>query len=447
MLGIFGTGYVGLVTAVCLAEMGFSVIAHDLDIRKIRSLEQGNPTIFEPSLEEMLKRNLSEGRLIFTADSQKVVKNCETLFLCVGTPPKPDGSTDMSQVESVVKQVVQNMDGYRLLVVKSTVPVNTANWVRKVARLYSNTKKISLDVASNPEFLREGAAIYDFLHPDRIVIGVSSREARERLLQIYSKIECPKLVTDIATAEIVKYASNTFLSMKISFINMIADLCEKVGADVERVAEGMGLDPRIGRQFLKAGVGFGGSCFPKDLYSFIHTGQQHNVNVSVLEKVLEINNQRHLRLVDHLIEELWVLNGKNISVLGLAFKPGTDDVREAPSARLIGRLLELGAKVKCYDPIASSKFEEMYPELAKDIEIVNDLDDCVKGAHASVIITEWPEIVAMDLKRIKNLMEFPIIIDGRNALDHQRVGEIGFIYRALGRKTTIIEEDCEECFK
>lgn len=433
MLGVFGTGYVGLVTAVCLAELGFEVLANDLDIEKIEQLNQGNPTIFEPHLKKMLRNSLSAGRIRFTVDFKEVIGHCVTLFLCVGTPSKQDGSTDMSQVEAVVKQIVQNMDGYRLLVVKSTVPVNTADWVKKVARLYAKSKKFPLDVASNPEFLREGAAIYDFLHPDRIVIGVSTPQARERLLHIYSKIECPKVVTDTATAEIIKYASNTFLSTKVSFINMIADLCEKVGADVEQVAEGMGLDPRIGRQFLRAGAGFGGSCFPKDLRAFIHVGKQHNVDISLLEKVIEINQSRPDCLLHHLSAALWVLSGKNVAVLGLAFKPGTDDVRETPAGRLIRKLLEAGAKVKCYDPVATDNFKQMYTEESSRIEVVDSLEECVRGVHAAVLVTEWEEFIEMDLTTLKELMDFPIIIDGRNVLDPQKVLEAGFIYRAVGR--------------
>jgi len=432
-LGIIGIGYVGLVSAVCFAEAGFDVVAVDRDAEKISSLVQGKIPIFEEGLPELLAKHTQSGRLRFSAGIGEAVRESRIIFLCVGTPSRNDGNADMSQVESVVKDIVNTADGYRLLVVKSTVPVGTARWVRRVVNLYAKNRQVEIEVASNPEFLREGIAVRDFLYPDRIVIGAESERARQALLELYQGFDCPKLVTNLATAETIKYAANTFLATKISFINLLADFCEAVGADVELVARGMGLDQRIGKEFLKAGAGFGGSCLPKDLRAFICSAREHQVDSKLLESVLEINNSRPERLIGLLQKALWVIRGKQIAVLGLAFKPGTDDVRDTPAAKVIEKLKEEGAFIRAFDPVAVDNFQAAYPEISKDVAFYNRPEPCIQDSHAMVVITAWPQIVQLDLAVVKESMNFPIIIDGRNIFQGDAVKELGFKYYPTGK--------------
>jgi UDPglucose 6-dehydrogenase len=347
----------------------------------------------------------------------------------------------MSQVESVVKDIVNTADGYRLLVVKSTVPVGTTRWVRRVVNLYlsaaaqagAKNRQVEIEVASNPEFLREGIAVQDFLYPDRIVIGAESERARQALLELYEGFNCPKLVTNLATAETIKYAANTFLATKISFINLVADFCEAVGADVELVARGMGLDQRIGGEFLKAGAGFGGSCLPKDLQAFICSAREHQVDSKLLESVLEINNSRPERLIGLLQKALWVIRGKQIAVLGLAFKSGTDDVRDTPAAKVIEKLKEEGASIRAYDPLAADNFQATYPEISENVSFFDELEPCVQDSHAMVVVTAWPQIVQLDLAAVKESMNFPIIVDGRNVFSCETLKELGFKYYPVGK--------------
>jgi UDPglucose 6-dehydrogenase len=433
-IGVFGAGYVGLVTAVCLSEYGYSIQVVETNPEKLAKLWQGINTIYEPGLTEMLARNLELGRLRFTDDAADTVRSAEVLFLCVGTPPRPDGGADLSQIESAMKAIVQHCgeDDRKTVVVKSTVPVGTAAWLDKVAKLYAKGKQVRLDVVSNPEFLREGAAVQDFMHPDRIVIGASSTEAADQIVQIYEPIDCPKMVTDSHTAEIIKYAANSFLATKISFINMVSDLCDQLGANVSQVAEGMGYDERIGRQFLRAGIGFGGSCFPKDLQAFAHIGREHNVNFGLLDEVMRVNRERPQRMIEKLRKQLWVLSGKTVAVMGLTFKPDTDDVRESPAAAFIEGLLTEGVHVKAYDPIGVPNFKQMYAPIASQVEFVDAEEDLLRDSHAAVLVTEWKQILAFDWDAMKEWMELPVILDTRNALDSGRMREIGYDYTSIG---------------
>ncbi len=435
-IGVFGAGYVGLVTAVCLSEYGYDIQVVETNPEKLAKLRQGINTIYEPGLTEMLGRNLALGRLRFTDDAADTVRSAEVLFLCVGTPPRPDGGADMSQIESAMKAVVQHCEEAerKIVVVKSTVPVGTAAWLDKIAKLYAKGKQVQLDVVSNPEFLREGAAVQDFMHPDRIVIGASSGSAADKLVQIYEPIDCPKMVTDSHTAEIIKYAANSFLATKISFINMVSDLCDELGANVSQVAEGMGYDERIGRQFLRAGIGFGGSCFPKDLQAFAHIGREHNVNFGLLDEVMRVNRERPQRMLEKLRKQMWVLSGKTVAVMGLTFKPDTDDVRESPAAAFISGLLAEGAHVKAYDPIGVPNFRQMYPSIASQVTFVDSEEELFTGSHAAVLVTEWQQIRQFNWAAVKELMELPVVLDTRNALEPTQMRELGYDYSSIGSR-------------
>ncbi|RUM31680.1 MAG: UDP-glucose 6-dehydrogenase, partial [Aquifex sp.] len=392
-LSVIGGGYVGLVTAACFSHVGHEVLVVEKIPEKVELLRHGKSPIYEPGLEELLREGIKEGRLNFTTDIKEGVEFSEVIFVCVGTPSNPDGSADLSQVEEVARLTAKYMNGYKLLVNKSTVPVGTQQKVKRTLKLYLKGKDVEFDVASNPEFLREGHAVKDFLEPDRIVIGVESERAKEILLEIYKPITekgFPILVTNPPTAEIIKYASNTFLATKISFINMIADLCEKVGANVEEVASGMGYDRRIGKEFLKAGLGWGGSCLPKDTKAFIRILEDFGVDATILKGTLSVNESRVDRLIRKLKEALWILKGKMIAVWGLSFKPNTDDIREAPSLRVIERLLREGAKVRAYDPKAVENFKRIFVE-GEDLKYFHDKYKAVEGAEALLILTEWDE--------------------------------------------------------
>ncbi|MCJ7579178.1 MAG: UDP-glucose/GDP-mannose dehydrogenase family protein [Candidatus Aminicenantes bacterium] len=432
-IGIIGTGYVGMVTAVCLAEMGHEVIGTDVVPEKIEKASQGIAHIYEPGLEEMLKKGLEHGNLTFSIDLAGTIQASEVLFVCVNTPPRKDGSADMSYVEDVSRTIAENLNGYKVIVEKSTVPVQTSMWIKRIISLYKKTNQ-EFDVASNPEFLREGVAVSDFRNPDRIIIGVETEKARDMLVKLYKKYSDKILITNIDTAELIKHASNSFLAMKISFINLIADLCEKTDADVELIAKGMGLDSRIGPKFLNAGLGYGGSCFPKDARALIHIGEELGVNFDFLKEVEKINTNRIRVFVDKIKKALWILKDKKIAVLGLAFKPETDDLRNAPSIRVIEELINEGALLRLYDPKAMDNMRSIFPDKKPGIQYVSSLYDAVDGANALLLITEWDEFAKMDLKKVKSLMDNPIFIDGRNLFDPEEVRKMGFEYSSIGRK-------------
>ncbi|RMF18178.1 MAG: UDP-glucose/GDP-mannose dehydrogenase family protein [Candidatus Dadabacteria bacterium] len=427
-ISVIGTGYVGLVSAAGFAALGHDVIGYDIDEQKIATLESGGCPIYEPGLEELLAEGRASGRLRFTADLGAAVAASDVVFVCVGTPQADDGTADLTQVEAVARDIAAHMTEGTVVVEKSTVPVKTAQWIRRTIELCGGR---GFSVASNPEFLREGSAVQDFLEPERIVLGVADEQAREALLDIYAGIDCPKVVVDIETAEIIKHASNSFLAMKISYINMIADLCEAVGADVRQVAEGMGLDSRIGPKFLAAGIGYGGSCFPKDVRAFMRIAEQHDVNVGLLDETDRINEARVARLVARMRNDLWNLKGKKIALWGLAFKPGTDDVREAPSLRLARQLHAEGAILTGWDPVARETFLRAVGELP--VEICDSPQDAAAGADAVIVVTDWPELREVDLASVAGRMRSPYLFDGRNWLDPEACASAGFWYRATGR--------------
>jgi len=442
---VVGVGYVGLVTAACFAHTGNTVIGVDDDQEKIALLQQGTVPIYEPFLDQMVAREVREGRLRFTRHLGEGVRSCRAAFICVGTPPLENGEADLSAVEDVVRRIADVSDGPRLIVEKSTVPVQTGLWIEKMLQLYGRGETGGFAVASNPEFLREGSAVEDFLHPDRIVIGVERPEAAELLRVLYDPLirrtfrcpvheacpqrEVPLLMIDIASAELIKHASNSFLATKISYINLIADLCERVGADVLKVAEGMGLDRRIGRAFLDAGIGFGGFCLPKDLQAFVRIGEKHGCDLSLLREVERINGERIDIALKKLQSRLGSLRGKTIAVLGLAFKPNTDDIRFAPSLELIDRLLKEQATVKAYDPKAMPKAQR----ILRAVDFCNDPYAAVEGTDAAVIVTEWEEFRRLDLLRVKRQMRRPLIIDGRNMFDRRVLESMGIEYIGMGR--------------
>jgi UDPglucose 6-dehydrogenase len=432
-IGIIGTGYVGMVTAVGLAELGHEVVGTDVIPEKIEKASKGIAPIYEPELEELLKSNLERGNLSFNLDLIQTILSSDVLFVCVNTPQREDGSADMCYVESVSRDIAQNLNGYKLIVEKSTVPVQTSSWIRRTINLYKK-KDVDFDVASNPEFLREGSAVSDFMNPDRIIIGVETDRARDMLVEIYRKYEDRILITNIDTAELIKHASNSFLAMKISFINLMANLCEQTDADVNLVAKGMGLDSRIGPRFLQAGLGYGGSCFPKDVRALIKIGEDLGVNLDLLKEVDKINTARVRAFVAKMKRALWILKDKKIAILGLAFKPETDDIRNAPSIPLIHALLEEEAILSLYDPKATDNMKTIFPEKEPRIQYTSSPYDAAEDANALLIVTEWEEFSDLDLKKIKEVMANPIIVDGRNIFDSDKVRALGFEYYSVGRK-------------
>ena len=436
IIGVLGLGHVGLPTAVGFAELGYQVIGTDSDAKKVETIAQGKSPFYEPELEPLLQKNLAAGRLRVTNDVGEAVRASDILFVCVGTPQRPDGSADLSQVEAVIRTVAENLNGYKLIVEKSTVPVQTAQWIKRTLIRYAGSNA-TFDVASNPEFLREGTAVHDFFHPDRIVIGVESERAKEWLLELYRPLNAPIVVTDLNTAEIIKHAANSFLALKISFINMVADLCEATGADVVKVAEGIGLDPRIGKHFLQAGLGFGGYCLPKDLKAFIHIAEEHNVDFSLLKEVERINEARVDRFVRKVQKALWVLKDKTLAVWGLAFKPNTDDIREAPSLKIIRRLLDEGANLRLYDPAAMGNVRQVFPEEHPRLVYCQSALEAATGAHAILLVTEWDEFKQVDWHQVKQVVALPIVVDGRNCLDPTKLQEVGFEYYGMGRPSIV----------
>ena len=428
-IAVAGAGYVGLVTAACLAELGNEVICVDIDEDKIGKLNSGIIPIYEPCLDELVAKNKKEKRLGFSSDLKGAIRKSEIIFICVGTPPKENGEADLSYVEDVALTIAEAMDSYKVIVEKSTVPVETGEKVAKSIKNY-NVHKADFDVVSNPEFLREGSAVNDFMHPDRIVIGSESEKANKIMKELYSPLKSPVIFTDIKSAEIIKHASNSFLATKISFINAIANICELSGADIEKVAEGMGFDKRIGKAFLNAGIGYGGFCFPKDAEAFIRIAEKLGYDFELLKAVQEINNSQRKHFTKKIEKSLWIVNGKTIGVLGLSFKPNTDDMRFAPSIDIIAELQREGARIKVYDPKAMEKAKS----ILKNVVYCSNPYDAAKDSDALVIITEWDEFKNLDFKRIKSLMKHPLIIDGRNIYKPEDVKKESFAYISIGRK-------------
>ncbi len=431
---VVGAGYVGLVTGACLAEIGHRVVCVDSDPRKLKSLKAGKVPIHEPGLDEVFRRAVKSGKLAFAGSVEEGLKfkgrRAEVVFIAVGTPPRPDGSADLSAVEAVAETVAKHMAGYTVIVDKSTVPVETGDWVSKTIQRF-NKSGTPYDVVSNPEFLSEGSAVKDFMKPDRVVLGVSSKRAEALMREIYAPLKATVLVTDLKSAELIKHASNSFLATKISYINAVSALCEKVGADVKLVAQGMGLDRRIGPMFLNAGIGFGGFCFPKDLEAFYWISRQKGYDFKLLKAVQEIN-ELQLSWVSRKIEEkLWNLEGKTVALLGLAFKPNTDDMRFAPSIEVVSALRARGVKVRAYDPVAIERAKAL-PEF-KGVHFAKDEYDAVKGCDALAIVTEWPRFKDLDLKRAKKLMRTAVLLDGRNVFDPEKARALGFDYAGVGR--------------
>jgi UDPglucose 6-dehydrogenase len=429
-----GTGYVGLVSGACLADFGNRVICVDIDEARLDSIRNGIMPIYEPGLKELVAHNHSAGRLVFSSDLESAVEDSQVIFSAVGTPEREDGAADLSAVFRVAKDIASHMRDYRVFVQKSTVPVGTSERVGDIIR--ENLRgSVEFDRVSNPEFLREGSAIEDFMRPNRVVIGVESERAREIMREIYRPLyllETPLVFTTIRTAELIKYASNAFLATKISFINEIAELCEKVGADVDEVARAMGLDRRIGPKFLHAGVGYGGSCLPKDVAAIIHTADEAGVPLRVIKATSEVNRALLDRLMEKIGGELPDLAGKTIAVLGLSFKPNTDDVRESPALRLVERLLAAGARVNAYDPAAMDNVRRLH---GGRISYCEDSYGAVRGADALVIMTEWNEFRVLDLDTVKNLLRSPVVIDCRNIYQPETMAKMGFRYHSFGRTT------------
>ena len=452
-IGVLGLGHVGLPTALGLAELGWMVVGADDDEEKANNLSQGRPTFYEPGIEGLLSKHLASGRFRVAPDVPVAVRESTVLFVCVGTPQREDGSADVAQVEDAARTVAQNLNGYKLIVEKSTNPVSTAERLKRTIALHINGDH-ECEVAVNPEFLREGRALEDFMNPHRIVLGVESDRARDLLLRIYEPLlearsrtaatpaggeaapdltGQPVVVTDLNTAELIKHSSNAFLAMKVSFINLVADLCEAAGADVDAVAEGLGLDPRIGPDFLRAGVGFGGYCLPKDLRAFARIAEDRGVDVALLRAVSEINDGRVDRFVSKVRQATGGLAGKTMAVWGLAFKPGTDDVRDAPSLKVVERILDEGASLRLYDPMAFPEFQSRFPESHDRLTYSGSPIEAARDVHAVLLLTEWPEFQLVDLAQLREEVAKPVIVDGRNFLDEDQVRESGFEYFGMGR--------------
>ena len=450
-IAILGCGYVGLVSGACLAEIGHSVVCTDNDESKIRTLNQGGLPIYEPHLQEIVSRNVAEQRLSFTADLGEAVRHGDVVFICVGTPPLENGDADLSSIDSAARLIAVESRSSKLVVEKSTVPMQTGQKLMRALAIYSRNSNCSFSVASNPEFLREGTAVLDFLHPDRIVIGVNDETSEAQLREIYRPIleqsvtpcpihnhGCPAreapalLVTSINSAELIKHACNCFLAVKISYANLIADICERMGADVEEVVHAMGMDPRIGPSFLRPGLGFGGFCLPKDIQAFIRLGEKAGVDTALLRDAELINKRRIDQFLTKASNCLWTLRDKRIGVLGLSFKPNTDDIRFAPALDLIGRLLQEHARVRVYDPEAMAKAREVFPS----IEYCADPYEVADGSEALMIVTEWESFKNLDWLRVKSLMQRPLVLDGRNLLDGDEMQAMGFEYQGVGMPAT-----------
>ena len=430
-IAVIGSGYVGLVTGACFAEFGVDVTCVDVDEEKIERLMNGIMPIYEPGLEHLVSKNTHAGRLTFTTDVRQAVQEALVIFLAVGTPPLPDGSPDLSYIESAATAVAEHMNGYKVVVTKSTVPIGTGEHIRSLIN-ERKTTRANFGVVSNPEFLREGAAINDFMRPDRVVIGSRDEEAIAIMKDLYRPlylIEAPFVITSLEAAELTKYAANAFLATKVSFINEIANLCDKIGCDVHDVARAIGMDKRIGSKFLHPGPGFGGSCFPKDTRALSSVARKFDSESLIVDAVIEVNRRQASAMLAKIQNLVGTLAGKNIAVLGLAFKPETDDMREAPSIGIIRHLIESGAKVRAYDPVAKDEALKILPE----VSYADDEYDAVEGADALVFITEWNQFRALDMARVRDLMKTPKVADLRNIYEPEDMRELGFEYVGVGR--------------
>ncbi len=432
-IGIIGTGYVGLVTGACFAEFGVKVTCVDKDESRIRMLRQGNIPFYEPGLKDLVHKNTSENRLQFSTDIGKTIEASLVIFIAVGTPPRGDGSADLSYVEEVAQTIARHIDGYKVIVTKSTVPVGTGERLRKIIGQQLK-ERIDFDIAANPEFLREGSAIEDFMRPNRVIVGTTSQQAVAILKDLYKPlylIETPFIVTDIPTAEMIKYASNAFLATKISFINEVANLCENVGADVHLVAKGMGLDGRIGSKFLHPGAGYGGSCFPKDTKALVQLArtQGEGHKLEVIEAAIRANTKQQSRMVEKIAQAVGTLKGKTLGILGLSFKPNTDDIRDAVSVKIIQDLQKRGAQIRAFDPAAMDAARKLMP----DVTYCKDVYHSVEGSDAVILMTEWNQFRHMDLERIRGALRKPVFIDLRNVYEPQRMEGLGFHYVGVGR--------------
>jgi UDPglucose 6-dehydrogenase len=430
-ISVIGTGYVGLVTGTCFAEFGNDVICVDIDKDKINNLNKGIFPIYEPGLDVLVSKNTKEGRLVFTTEMKRAVENSLVIFIAVGTPPKDDGAADMKYVENAAKDIAKFLNGYKVIVNKSTVPVGSGKWIQKIIK-ENLTQDYHFSVVSNPEFLREGSAIEDFMRPDRVVIGAESSEAIAIMKDLYSPlylIETPFVITNLETAELIKYASNAFLATKVSFINEIANFCDIIGADVHHVALGMGLDNRIGKKFLHPGPGYGGSCFPKDTNALLQLGQKYDYNFKIVRSVVQVNDQQHNFMINKIKKATGGVKDKTLGILGLSFKPNTDDMREAPSISIIQGLLKDGAIIKAFDPVAMKEAKKALP----NIIFCRDTYEAAKDCDALIFITEWNQFRSLNLDKIKHLMKSPTIVDLRNIYEPEKMREKGFSYTCVGR--------------
>jgi UDPglucose 6-dehydrogenase len=429
-IAVIGTGYVGLVTGSVFADLGNDVICVDKDSNRIEQLLQGKIPFYEPGLEELVKRNMDDHRLSFTTDLSSAVKKADVIFIAVGTPSKANGETDLSQVEAAAEGIGLALDRYKVIVNKSTVPVGTVNIVKNIIEKVKKDD-IKFEVVSNPEFLREGSAIQDMLSPDRIVIGAPNQQVALTLLELYASLGCPMLITDVESAELIKYASNAFLAMKISFANAIADLCERTGADAVHVINGMGHDKRIGHHHLQPGLGYGGSCFPKDVDSLIQTARKFDYNFSLLQSAADINRERIQRFINNVESVVESIENKTFALLGLSFKPDTDDMREAKSIEVIDQLLKRKGKIRAYDPAAIENAKKIF---GKKVYYAKNAYDAAKDADCTILLTEWREFKLLNMERLRDAMKSPVFFDGRNLYSPDRMKKIGFTYYGIGRK-------------
>lgn len=438
-IAVIGTGYVGLVTGAGLADFGNDVICVDVDVRKIEALRNGQIPIYEPGLDKLVSKNVNEGRLRFTTELAEAIRAARAIFIAVGTPPKPDGSADLRYVEEVANSIAQHMNGPKLVITKSTVPIGTGRLIDQIIASHNTGHKAS--IVSNPEFLREGSAIEDFMKPDRVVVGVSDAEAADLMKEIYAplhSLEIPFVVTNVESSELIKYAANGFLAVKITFINEIASVCEKVGANVQDVAIGMGLDSRIGPKFLQAGPGFGGSCFPKDTSAMADIARRNGYEFQIMEAVLRVNEAVKLRMIDKIVHALdGDVEGKTVAILGLAFKPETDDMRDSPTIPIIKGLQERGAKIRAYDPQSAKNAQSIFT----DITYCGDAYETAADADVLVLATEWNEFRALNFERIKKALRQPSVVDLRNIYDPQRMKALGFNYISVGRAEDVRKKD------
>lgn len=427
---VIGSGYVGLVSGTCFAEIGNRIICCDVDQTKITMLQRGEIPIYEPGLKELVSKNMEEERLFFTTEIGGAIEASDIIYIAVGTPMAENGEADLRYVQEVAKMIGKHLNGYKIVVNKSTVPVGTGALVQKIIRENRKNHLIDFDVVSNPEFLREGSAIYDCMNMDRAVIGATSEKAAKVISELHAPFQTRIFNTNVESAEMIKYAANAFLATKISFINAIANVCEHFGADVTQVAEGMGMDSRIGNKFLQAGIGYGGSCFPKDTFALTHIADQAGYDFTLLKSVIATNDRQRLIVLDKLQNALGSLNGKQIAVLGLAFKPNTDDMRYAPSLTIIPSLIRQGAAVRAYDPIAVEAAKTLLPT---EVRYCESIERTIAGCDACVILTEWKEIIEMDLAKVRRLLRTPIIIDGRNCFSLESMNRYAFVYHSIGR--------------